>query len=84
VSGYHQFFEEPHGSETRPTFYLLWKESRPYHLDYCFIPRSWASRVVRVDVGSFEEWRKHSDHRPLLVEIGRTRRRSAIARPAQP
>jgi hypothetical protein len=25
--------------------------------------------VKRVDVGSYAEWKSHSDHRPLLVEI---------------
>jgi hypothetical protein len=69
VSAYHHFFGEAQGCETRPTCYLLWKRERPYHLDYCFVPRSWASRIRRVDVGSYEEWQRHSDHRPLLVEL---------------
>lgn len=69
VSSYHHFFGEPQGAETRPTCYLLWKEHRPYHIDYCFIPRGWAPRIQRVEVGGYEEWKQHSDHRPLLVEI---------------
>jgi endonuclease/exonuclease/phosphatase family metal-dependent hydrolase len=69
VSAYHHFFGEAQGAETRPTCYLLWKRERPYHLDYCFVPKSWASRIRRVEVGTFEEWQKHSDHRPLLVEL---------------
>lgn len=69
VSSYHHFFGEPQGAETRPTCYLLWKEHRPYHIDYCFIPRAWASRIQRVEVGAYEEWRQHSDHRPLLVDF---------------
>ena len=69
VSSYHSFFGETHGEETRPTCYLLWNEHRPYHIDYCFIPRSWASRIQLVEVGSYDAWRQHSDHRPLIVDI---------------
>jgi hypothetical protein len=69
VSSYHHFFGEAQGSETRPTCYLLWNKERPYHIDYCFVPKSWASRIQRVDIGSYEAWRQYSDHRPLLVDI---------------
>lgn len=69
VSAYHSYFQEAHGRETLPTYYFLWKEERPYHLDYCFLPRRWARTIQRVEVGGYEEWQRHSDHRPLLVEI---------------
>jgi hypothetical protein len=69
VSSYHHFYGEAQGLETRPTCYLLWNKDRPYHIDYCFVPKSWASRIQRVDVGAFDAWRQHSDHRPLLVDI---------------
>jgi exonuclease III len=69
VSSYHHFFGEPQGAETRPTCYLLWDKNRPYHIDYCFIPRTWAAHIKSVEVGSYDEWKQHSDHRPLLVEI---------------
>lgn len=69
ISSYHQFFGEAQGSESRPTHYLLWKRERPYHIDYCFIPRTWAARILRVEVGTYEEWQRYSDHRPLLVEL---------------
>ena len=69
VSSYHHFFGEAQGLETRPTCYLLWKKERPYHIDYCFVPASWASRIERVEIGSYDEWRQHSDHRPLLVDV---------------
>jgi hypothetical protein len=71
VSSYHHFFGEAQGSETRPTFYLLWNKERPYHIDYCFVPTSWAARIQRVEVGSYDEWKEHSDHRPLLVDISK-------------
>lgn len=69
VSSYHEFFGEPFGKETRPTCFLLKKEDRPYHIDYCFIPRDWKHRIREVHVGSFGEWRPFSDHCPLLVDL---------------
>jgi len=69
VSSYHFFHSEAHGEEKQPTYYFQWKEQRPFHIDYCFIPRIWAPNVQRVEIGSYAEWKSHSDHRPLLVEI---------------
>lgn len=71
VSSYHHFFGEAHGAETRPTCYLLWKEARPYHIDYCFVPKEWATCIQNVEVGSYEAWKQYSDHRPLVVSIAR-------------
>lgn len=68
-SSYHWFFKENHGAETRPTCYLLWKEGRPYHIDYCFLPRSWLSRIRSVEVGTYEDWKAVSDHRPMVVDL---------------
>ncbi|MDP9140787.1 MAG: hypothetical protein M3O62_08365 [Pseudomonadota bacterium] len=68
-SSYHHFFGEAHGAETRPTCYLLWKENRPYHIDYCFVPNTWLSRLQTVEVGSYESWKSVSDHRPLVVDF---------------
>ena len=73
VSAYHHYRAEPHGRETKPTFYFQWKKERPYHIDYCFLPRKWARHGLRVQVGSYETWRSWSDHRPLVVEIGDAR-----------
>lgn len=69
VSTYHHFFREAQGEETRPTCYLLWKRDRPYHIDYCFVPTSWVTRMRYVEVGSFDAWKQHSDHRPLWVDF---------------
>ena len=68
VSAYHQFFGESPGEETRPTHYYQWNESKPFHIDYCFLPESWTSRISRVEVGSYADWRT-SDHRPLTVDL---------------
>ena len=77
VSAYHHHRREPHGRETDPTFYLQWNALKPYHLDYCFLPKTWARQIRSVDVGSFEAWKDHSDHRPLTVDLALGRRRAS-------
>ena len=69
VSAYHSFCGEAHGKETRPTYYFRWNEQQPFHIDYCFIPEIWARDMRRVEIGSYDNWKQHSDHRPLLVEL---------------
>ena len=69
VSAYHEFFGEAQGAETRRTFYQFRHEHRPYHIDYIFLPREWASRLRSVNVGDFERWSKLSDHCPVVVEL---------------
>ncbi len=69
VSAYHTHFGEAQGAETRPTYYFQWKEKQPYHLDHCFIPESWANVLTRVEVPGYEQWKQHSDHRPVIVEL---------------
>jgi exonuclease III len=68
VSAYHHFHGVEHGHEPHPTHYWRRSEASPWHIDYCFIPESWASRVGSVEVGSYSEW-PMSDHRPLTVEL---------------
>lgn len=76
VSAYHECYGETPGEETRPTRYHQWNESKPFHIDYCFLPESWSSRISKVEVGRYAEWRWTSDHRslsdhcPLTVELG--------------
>jgi endonuclease/exonuclease/phosphatase family metal-dependent hydrolase len=67
-SAYHQFHGEEQGSESRPTLYMLKKQNRPYHVDYCFVPQSWTAHIKSVDVGTYEGWINYSDHCPLVVD----------------
>jgi len=67
VSAYHQHRGVEHGAEAEPTFYLYRHQTKPFHVDYCFVPASW--KISRVEVGSFTEWRTHSDHCPLVVDV---------------
>lgn len=69
ASSYHAFFGEVHGAETRPTHYFQWNERKPFHIDYCFIPRQWLPRLEQVHVGSYSQWKESSDHRPLTVDL---------------
>ena len=68
-SAYHSFFGELHGAETRPTFFLLKNQARPYHIDYCFIPRPWISLLQSVHIDTHDGWSKASDHRPLVIDL---------------
>ena len=69
VSAYHHVWGEPQGKESEATFYLHHDASKPFHIDYCFLPKAWAEQISLVKVGTFPKWEGHSDHRPLLVEI---------------
>jgi exodeoxyribonuclease III len=69
LSAYHEYFGESQGGETRPTIYFYRRNDRTFHIDYVFVPRDWASRLRKVEVGDYETWSKLSDHSPLLVEF---------------
>lgn len=68
ISAYHELRREAPGSETRATYDHLWKESAPFHLDYCFAPEGWVHRLVSAKVGTFKAW-PQSDHRPLTIDL---------------
>lgn len=68
-SSYHAHFAEPHGAESRPTFFEYRHEHRPYHIDYCFVPTAWVGRITSVAVGVHTEWARSSDHMPLIVDL---------------
>ena len=51
-----------------PTYYHRKANSKPFHIDYCFLPESWSSRISSVDVGTYADWQT-SDHRPLTVDL---------------
>lgn len=69
VSAYHHHSSEPFGEETKPTHYHHAKRESPFHLDYCFLPRSWAERIAHVEVGSYDDWHQISDHVPVIVDL---------------
>jgi exonuclease III len=69
VSGYHTYYGEAHGKESRKTMYLYRHKARAFHLDYIFLPKKWMLKVKSVEVGNHEEWSKHSDHCPILLQV---------------
>lgn len=69
VSAYHHYFQEEPGKEMRPTHFHQGKETAPFHLDYVFLPKAWADRITRVEVGSYADWHDLSDHAPLIVDL---------------
>jgi hypothetical protein len=69
VSAYHAATGEHPGRESRPTHFWRWQAGSPFHLDYCYLPKSWLPGLERVTVGSYEAWADSSDHRPVIVEL---------------
>lgn len=69
VSAYHAFHRVDHGCEQDATYFHQFNAAKPWHIDFCFVPRSWISRIVNVAVIDGAEWRRRSDHLPLLVEV---------------
>lgn len=70
VSAYHKFNGQEHTrKEPDATSYFLWQRSRPYHMDFVFVPGSW--RINSVYIGTFEEYTRSglSDHVPIVVAI---------------
>ncbi|KYD07020.1 hypothetical protein B4102_2996 [Heyndrickxia sporothermodurans] len=68
-SAYHTYFNEEHGEETKPTHYFRKSKDRPFHIDYVFVSETILKKLNFIEVGSFEEWIKLSDHTPIYREI---------------
>jgi exonuclease III len=68
-SGYHDFFNEAQGEETKPTLYLQRNSKKDYHIDYGFFGKSW--KFNQVQVGEVNDWLDYSDHMPMLFDIAK-------------
>lgn len=66
---YHKHFDSEQGKEMHPTFFLHKKESKPYHIDYCFASTDFLDKVKTVEIGTYENWNAHSDHSPLNIQF---------------
>ncbi|MEO8532822.1 MAG: endonuclease/exonuclease/phosphatase family protein, partial [Flavobacterium sp.] len=64
------FFNQEQGKEMHPTLFLYRHENKPYHLDYCFVSEDFMNVLESVEVGSYEDWKMYSDHKPLIVKFG--------------
>jgi endonuclease/exonuclease/phosphatase family metal-dependent hydrolase len=69
VSAYHAFHRVQHAQEKHATYYHQFKSSQPWHIDYCFVPIAWRNGLVNVQVLTGKIWARHSDHRPLIVDL---------------
>jgi endonuclease/exonuclease/phosphatase family metal-dependent hydrolase len=56
------------GEELQPTFYLYRNLSKPYHIDYAFLPKMLLTGAS-ISIGNNEEWLEISDHMPLIIDI---------------
>ena len=65
---YHYQSGEQQGKETRPTFYLHRKETKPYHIDYVFMSSNLMS-CSTIELGKINTWLSVSDHMPLCATI---------------
>ncbi|HEY9004047.1 MAG TPA: endonuclease/exonuclease/phosphatase family protein [Mucilaginibacter sp.] len=68
-SVYHQHFDQAHGSELHPTFNLYKNIDKPYHLDYCFVSEDIMLKLTGMQIGLYDDWKKHSDHLPLIIDF---------------
>lgn len=69
VSAYHAFSGLAFGSERHATHHFLRKSERPFHIDFCFVPRSWAQIGLQAQVLHGPDWYALSDHFPLVVDV---------------
>ena len=60
---------EPHGQESQPTLNWLRNVSKPYHVDYCFVPRSWLDTGLQLQVAQLASDRMLSDHLALILDV---------------
>lgn len=72
VSAYHAAPNYDPKAPDAPTHFYRWKEGRPFHIDYCYVPAAWRNAIRSVRVGGFEEQHWRSDHRPVLVDLDLT------------
>jgi endonuclease/exonuclease/phosphatase family metal-dependent hydrolase len=72
VSAYHAFQAADHGCETHATYFHQFDARKRWHIDFCFVHESWASKLANVMVIDGRAWRTRSDHLPLLVDIDLT------------
>ena len=70
VSAYHARSGEAFGSESQATHYFWRRRTRPFHIDYCFVPERWVRDLGEVAILDAAPWDALSDHRPVVVDYG--------------
>jgi len=69
-SVYHYQYKEIQGKESKPTFFLQKKITKPYHIDYVFCSKD-LLKSCTLKVGRQEDWLSISDHVPLSLSVSR-------------
>lgn len=67
TSAYHERMKCRHGCGRHPTLFHCYKPDRPFHIDYCFVPKTW--KISNVIVGDYSDWIAQSDHCPIIVDV---------------
>ncbi|WP_284325569.1 endonuclease/exonuclease/phosphatase family protein [Cypionkella aquatica] len=67
TSAYHHQHAVLQGAEIHPSFYLHRSGQKPYHIDYIFHGRGWATQ--HCEIGSPDQWLEHSDHMPVVADL---------------
>lgn len=69
VSAYHAHHGVDYGADgAPPTYRHLRNPRRTWHIDYCFVPKAWTSRIRSAAVVDGRVWRTRSDHSPVVAE----------------
>jgi len=68
ISLYHFRKKETHGKEKEPTLYLLKKESKPYHMDYCFLSKSLIQKKTSIKISTYDDCIQYSDHMTVIID----------------
>jgi endonuclease/exonuclease/phosphatase family metal-dependent hydrolase len=71
VSAYHVSRAVAQGREPDPTLYWMWHQNSGYHIDYIWLPDTWAPAIKTVELGDYPTWvgGQLSDHVPLSVDV---------------
>lgn len=67
LSTYHLHHKQVQGMEEHPTLYMYRHQNKPYHIDYCFVSKDMAEKLLSVEIGDYHSWIKYSDHVPVIV-----------------
>ncbi|MBT3673680.1 MAG: endonuclease/exonuclease/phosphatase family protein, partial [Proteobacteria bacterium] len=66
ASAYHADTEDEFGQEDKPTFFHTKNREKTYHIDYIYLK---GLEAIQVDVGTYDDWIKLSDHVPIIAEL---------------
>jgi hypothetical protein len=69
VNAWRSYAERTAQPTNKPTHYWRRKQENDFHIDYCFFPADWSSKLQSAEIGNYSDWVTESDHCPLTVEF---------------